>query len=109
MQVTVLAAGFGIGVSLFVAWLLVMLRHDRTHRVQWIASSHEHARMHRRAALAAQYPPAPRPAVPVVRPGSFCRVPGNIGHSKNGTVLVCEASDHGRPRWRRAEVFKIAS
>jgi hypothetical protein len=47
--------------------------------------------------------------VPVVRAGSFCRVPGNIGHSKNGTVLVCEANDHGRPRWRRAEVFQIAS
>jgi hypothetical protein len=109
MHVAVVGVGFAIGVTAFVAWLLVMLRHDRAHRMQLIASSHEHARMHRRAALAARYAPAPRPTVPVVRPGSFCRVPGNIGHSKNGTVLVCEANDHGRPRWRRAEVFKIAS
>jgi hypothetical protein len=44
-----------------------------------------------------------------VRAGSFCRVPGNIGHDRNGTVMVCEANDRGRPRWRRAEVLKIAS
>ncbi len=109
MQVAVLEAGFAIGVGAFVAWLLVMLRHDRAHRMQLLATSHEHARLHRRAALAAQYAPAPRPTVPVVRAGSFCRVPGNIGYSKNGTALVCEANHHGRPRWRRAEVFKIAS
>ena len=112
MQVAVLEVGFAIGVTAFAAWLLVMLRHDRAHRLQLIAATHEHTRMHRRAALAARYAPAPRPTqavVPVVRAGSFCRVPGNIGHSKHGTVLVCEANDHGRPRWRRAEVFEIAS
>jgi hypothetical protein len=108
MQVAVLEAGFVVGVSAFGAWLLVMLRHDRAHRMQ-LLTSHEQARMHRRIVRAAQHAPGPRLTVPVVRAGSFCRVPGNIGHSKNGTVLVCEANEHGRPRWRRAEVFEIAS
>ena len=112
MQVAVLEAGFAIGVTAFVAWLLVMLRNDRAHRLELIAATHEHARVHRRAALAAQYAPIPAPSqavVPVVRAGSFCRVPGNIGHNKHGAVLVCEANDRGRPRWRRAEVYTIAS
>jgi hypothetical protein len=89
MQVAVLGAGFAFGVSAFGAWLLVMLWHDRIHRMQPLATS-------------------PRPTAPVVRAGSCCRVPGNIGYSKHGTVLVCEASSHGRPRWRRARVFEIA-
>jgi hypothetical protein len=83
MQVEVLGAGFLFGVIAFVAWLLVMLRHERTHRMQPLAT----------------FPP---PTAAVVRAGSLCRVPGNVGRSKNGTVLVCGANDHGRPRWRRA-------
>jgi hypothetical protein len=109
MQTSVLGAGFVGGVVAFVAWLVVMLRHDRAHRVAVIAASHEHTRAHRRAALAARYTPEPRPSVPVVRAGSFCRVPGNVGHSKNGTILVCEANGSARPRWRKADVYKIAS
>lgn len=109
MQVAVLGAGFAAGVAMFVAWLAVMLRQDREHRVALLTATHEQTRSHRRAALAARYTPAARSSVPVVKAGSFCRVPGNIGHSKQGTVLVCEANGTGRPRWRRAEVFQRAS
>jgi hypothetical protein len=101
MQISVLVAGFTFGVGAFVLWLTVMLHHDRAHRVAFITASHERTRSHRRAALAARSTPEPTPALPVVRAGSFCRVPGNVGFSKSGTVLVCETSGHGRPRWRR--------
>ena len=102
MQVAVLSAGFAAGVGAFLAWLTVMLHHDRAHRWALMEASHERTRSHRRAALAAQHAPvATRSTVPVVRTGSFCRVPGNVGYAKNGTVLVCESSAHGRPRWRK--------
>jgi hypothetical protein len=109
MQETVLGAGFAFGLAVFAAWLVIMLRHDREHRAALVAATHEQTRSHRRAALAARYTPAPRASVPVVKAGSFCRVPGNIGRDKQGTVLVCEANGTGRPRWRRAEVFQRAS
>ena len=109
MQVAVLGAGFALGVGAFVAWLLVMLHHDRVHRVALVEAAHERTRAHRRAALTAQHAPVTTSTAPVVRAGSFCRVPGNVGYAKNGTVLVCESSDTGRPRWRRAEVFRAAS
>ena len=110
MQVAVLSAGFAFGVAAFVAWLLVMLHHDRNHRMALIQAAHDRTRSHRRATLTAQHIPAPTTSTaPVVRAGSFCRVPGNIGYSKNGTVLVCESSASGRPRWRRAEALRAAS
>jgi hypothetical protein len=110
MHVAVLGVGFAAGVGAFVAWLAVMLHHDRAQRLALIAASHERTRSHRRAALTAQHTPVgTRSMVPAVRAGSFCRVPGNVGYAKNGTVLVCESSAKGRPRWRRAEVFRAAS
>jgi hypothetical protein len=109
METSVLGAGFVVGVVVFVGWLVVMLRHDKAHRLALIAATHEHTRSHRRAALAARYAPEARPSVPTVRAGSFCRVPGNTGYSKNGTILVCEANGAGRPRWRKADIYKVAS
>jgi hypothetical protein len=47
-------------------------------------------------------PAEPVAQLPVVRPGALCRVPGNYGCSKGGTVLVCALSGTSRPRWRRA-------
>jgi hypothetical protein len=74
-----------------------------------VEASQERTRAHRRAALEAQHTPVATTSTAVVRAGSFCRVPGNIGYTKNGTVLVCESTTSGRPRWRRAEVFRAAS
>jgi hypothetical protein len=106
MRVSVLGAGFTFGVVAFALWLMFMLRQDRAHRVALVAAAQDHTRSHRRAARAAGGPPVARPAVPVVRAGSFCRVVGNVGETKHGTVLVCRAKGNGRPRWRRAEVFQ---
>jgi hypothetical protein len=109
MQGAVLGVGFAVGMVVFTGWLLVMLRHEKAHRMAFVEVSREHTRAHRRAALEARYAPEPRQSLPVVRAGSFCRVPGNVGQSKNGTMLVCEANGSGRPRWRRADVYELAS
>jgi hypothetical protein len=109
MQVSVLYAGFTIGVCGFGVWLVLMLRKDRAHRHALAVESHERTRAHRRAALDARYtPPSPRATVTVARVGAFCRVPGSVAHSKQGAVLVCEASATGRPRWRRAQPVPAA-
>jgi hypothetical protein len=113
MHVSVLMAGFTLGICVFGGWLMVMLRHDRAHRVALVAAAHEHTRSHRRATLSARYTPEVTPEVapelPVVRAGSFCRVPGNFGYGKDGSVLVCEARGSGRPRWRRHTTSRAAA
>jgi hypothetical protein len=101
MQVSVLMAGFTLGICAFVGWMMVMLRDDRAHRAALVSATHERSRSHRRAALAARYTPEAPPELPVVRAGTFCRVPGNFAYSKSGSVLVCEAHGAGRPRWRK--------
>jgi hypothetical protein len=35
-------------------------------------------------------------------------VPGNLGCSKHGSVLVCEDNGHGRPRWRKQQTRAAA-
>jgi len=117
MPVTVVYASFTFAVSAFGVWLVVMLRQDRAHRYGFASESHERVRAHRHAALAARYVPtatAPattRPtatATVAARAGSFCRVPGNVGYTKAGDRLVCQASGTGRPRWRRADLLEMA-
>lgn len=109
MQVAVLGAGFVVGVGAFVVWLAVMLRQDKAQRQALVAATQAHARWHRHVTRAARAESVPRATVPVVRAGSFCRVPGNVGHSKQGDVLVCQAQGSGRPRWRRAAALPVAS
>jgi hypothetical protein len=121
MQHLVLPLAFVGSLAVFVAWLTVMLRHERARRVALVTTSQErslayclHAQAAQRASVAPRPDLAPSPAtaitsVSVVRAGSFCRVPGNVGRTKKGVVLVCEPSASGRPRWRRAEALKIAS
>jgi hypothetical protein len=108
MHVAVLGTGFAFGISVFFAWLLVMLHHDRAHRRAGVEASQARVAGQRRAALTAHAPAARAATVPVARAGSFCRVAGNIGHTKHGVVLVCESNGHGRPRWRRTDVFRAA-
>jgi hypothetical protein len=110
MRTGVLALAFIGAVGLFAGWLAVMLRHERAYRVALIEQSRARSREHRRAALAAQRAPEVVVATPapVVRPGSFCRVPGSVGRSKRGVALVCERSAHGRPRWRQAQRVRAA-
>jgi hypothetical protein len=109
MQVAVLYAGFAFAVATFGVWLVVMLRQDRAHRYEFAAVSQERARAHRRAALAARYvPAATRSTATVARAGTFCRIPGNVGVTKTGERLVCDSSGSGRPRWRRADLLKLA-
>lgn len=106
-------AGFAFGVAVFGMWLVAMLRQDHAHRLALVEDARVRSDYHRAVTVAARHvpgaPAAPRPAIPVVRAGSFCRVPGNVGQGKDGTMLVCEEHRAGRPRWRRAEAFKIAS
>jgi hypothetical protein len=101
MHAEVVAVAFFGALGLFAAWLAVMLRHERQHRVALVEQRHESRRSHRRAALAARGEPEPVATAPVVRPGSFCRVPGSIGRNKRGVALICEPSTTGRPRWRQ--------
>ena len=114
MQSTVIPLTFVGALGVFTLWLLVMLRHERSRRVALSAASRERARLHRQYTLNA------RPAVPatpitavtsvsVVRAGAFCRVPGNVGRTKKGVVLVCEPTANGRPRWRRPVPLRAAS
>lgn len=110
MQVAVLYAGFTFAVCTFGVWLVVMLRQDHVHRQQLVAAAEEHTRAHRDATRAARYgPTATRSTVKVARAGAFCRVPGNVGYSKSGVRLVCQAEASGRPRWRRADLLRFAS
>jgi hypothetical protein len=113
MQDTVMYAGLAFGVAVFGMWLVAMVRADRAHRLALVEDARARTDYHRQAAVAARYVPgAPvvaRAEIPVVRAGSFCRVPGNVGQGKDGTMLVCEEQGTGRPRWRRAEVLEIAS
>ena len=102
MQVTVVGAGFVIGMSVFALWVTFMLKHERHHRLAYVQASHERTRTHRRAALAARREPElVVTTLQVVRAGSFCRVPGAVGRSKRGDALVCEQMAQGRPRWRK--------
>jgi len=102
MDVSVVFAGFAIGVCTFGAWLVIMLQCNRAHRVARVEASRERTRAYRRATLAARYTGEPIMApVLVARVGSFCRVPGNFGYNKRGDALVCAETTSGRARWRK--------
>jgi hypothetical protein len=53
MQVAVLGIGFAIGVAVFVAWVVVMLRQDQAHRLAVVDTAREQTRAHRDATLTA--------------------------------------------------------
>ena len=80
-----------------------MLRAERslieTHTRQRL----HHRDSHRQATRSARRDAvAPVTEIPVVRPGAFCRVVGNVGRTNRGTILVCSDRPNGRPRWAKA-------
>jgi hypothetical protein len=118
MQSIVIPVALVGALGAFALWLSVMLRQERTHHSALVAAAHDRAQAHRRFALAARPATEPaEPATPVdgastvvaVRAGAFCRVPGNVGRTKKGIVLVCAPSATGRPRWRRPAPLRAAS
>jgi hypothetical protein len=103
MDTSVVMLGFLGGVGLFSAWILVLLRGERYRQDEHARQVHDAERSRRRATIAARVEPtAPIESMPVVRPGSFCRVPGTVGRSRRGTLLVCSSVPQARPRWREA-------
>jgi hypothetical protein len=118
MQSIVIPLALLGALAAFALWLSVMLRHERTQHSALVAAAHERAQAHRQFTLTARQESAhAEPVASVVHPstvlavraGSFCRVPGNVGRTKKGVVLVCEPSATGRPRWRRPTPLRAAS
>ena len=103
MDNSIVMVGFVGAVALFGVWLVLMLRAERslieTHARQRL----HHRDSHRQATRSARREPmAPVTEIPVVRPGAFCRVVGNVGRTNRGTILVCSSRPNGRPRWAKA-------
>jgi hypothetical protein len=110
MRTGVVVFWFVVCLGAFSAWLAVILRQERAQKLTMARVSQQRTRAHRRHTLAAQRASViPLPATAVAKAGSFCRVPGLVGHSKKGTTLVCETGRDGKHRWRRSQPLSIAS
>jgi hypothetical protein len=116
MDTSVVMLAFLGAVGLFAAFLVVLLRADRSHRDEHARRILDAEHSRRRATMAARTESAvPTETVvtietmPIVRPGSFCRVPGTVGRSRRGTLLVCSSVPEARPRWREARRLSRAS
>jgi hypothetical protein len=103
MDSFVVMLAFAGAIGLFFTWLALTLRSERSLR---------HAEDHQRLRLQAACRDATRAArrdsvapIPVVRPGTFCRVVGTYGRSNRGTILVCSSRERGRPRWCQARLL----
>jgi hypothetical protein len=99
MNIPVLTLSFVGAVALFAAWLVYLLRIEHA-RSQPLLEPARAVRLVR-----------PTTAEPsrIVRAGAFCRVPGNVGHSNRGVLMVCSSEPAGRPRWRQADRLSRAS
>jgi hypothetical protein len=104
MNSFVVMVAFAGAIGLFFTWLALTLRSERSLR-----HAEGHQQLHRQAATRAATRRARRESVapiPVVRPGTFCRVVGTYGRSNRGTILVCSSRAHGRPRWCQARLVE---
>jgi hypothetical protein len=102
MNSFVVILAFAGAIGLFAAWLVLTLREEREVR-----QAERHLVLDRQAAGRAAARRARRESVtqiPVVRPGTFCRVVGAYGRSNRGTILVCSKRARGRPRWCQARL-----
>jgi hypothetical protein len=113
MDTSVVTFGFFGAVGLFAAFLGVLLRAERSHRDEHarriLDAEHSRRRATRAARVESAVPTETVEPMPVVRPGSFCRVPGTVGRSRRGTLLVCSSAPQARPRWREARRLSRAS
>jgi hypothetical protein len=110
MDTSVVMLGFLGGVGLFSAWLVVLLRGERYRHDAYAEKIRDTELSNRRATMTARAEStAPADPPPIVRPGSFCRVPGTVGRSSRGTLLVCSSVPQARPRWREARRLSRAS
>jgi hypothetical protein len=103
MDTSVVMLGFLGGIALFSVWLVVMLQSERFRQDEHARRLVHRQQSKRRATRAARAESTvPVESMPVVRPGSFCRVPGTVGRSSRGALLVCSSVPSARPRWREA-------
>jgi hypothetical protein len=103
MDTSVVMLGFLGGVGMFSAWIMVLLRGERYRHDEYVRQMRETEVSRRRATIEARAESTvPVETMPVVRAGSFCRVPGAMGRSRRGTLLVCSSVPQARPRWREA-------
>jgi hypothetical protein len=104
MDSFVVMLAFAGAIGLFAAWLALTLRSERSLR-----HAEGHQVLHRQAASRTATRRARRESVapvPVVRPGTFCRVVGAYGRSSRGTIMVCSSRARGRPRWCQARLVE---
>jgi hypothetical protein len=104
MNSFVVMLAFAGAIGLFATWLALTLRSEQSLR-----HAEGHQLLHRQAASHAAARRARRESVapvPVVRPGTFCRVVGAYGRSSRGTIMVCSSRARGRPRWCQARLVE---
>ncbi len=99
MNIPVLTLSFVGAIALFATWLVYLLR---------IEQSRSHTLLEPARAVR-QTPTTTLEPSRVVRAGAFCRVPGNVGRSNRGALMVCSSERAGRPRWRQADRLSRAS
>jgi hypothetical protein len=110
MNTLVLSLMFFAGLGLFAIWLFWTLRSERVRAQALREQARRNALASRRATRAARRESTlPIETIPVVRAGSFCRVPGSYARNTHGAVLVCANERKGRPRWRHADQLSRAS
>jgi hypothetical protein len=109
MDTSVIMLGFFGAVVLFTVGLLVLLRDERCRHAEHARLVSESAQSRRHATIAARAESTAPVEMPVVKPGAFCRVPGTVGRSSSGTLLMCSSVPQARPRWREARRLSRAS
>jgi len=110
MDTLVLSLIFLGVIGLFATWLFWTLRTERLRTLALREHARAAAMASRRATRAARRESvAPADRLPVVRAGSFCRVPGTYARNTRGATMVCSSERKGRPRWRHAEKLRHAS
>jgi hypothetical protein len=127
MDTLPITAFFIASLGLFAAWIAFLVHQEQQLRLAegrpsaelmradqgpiWVAAEPQDALAARHLVLTSSAPVALfpdaepiEPELPVVRAGSFCRVPGAAAQNAHGDEMICSqgSSASARPRWRRA-------